>query len=191
MNCNTVTLMGRVSKNPTLEYQKDGKLPVMKFGLLVSNPTENERDSFYFIKRFGSNAEIGVKMIKAGDEVMVVGRMHSFSANNNGEFKYHVEVVADWIGFDTSLAFGKKFSREDGVVGNSVNSYTPTTNKVVQISSATNNNTTSTSINNNVVNLASLRDNSQAKVNLVAEKHISYGRMHIPDNIDSLLGDNI
>lgn len=168
---NVVSLLGKVTKDPTIEYQNNGQLPIMKFGLLVKNQNEMVENSFYFVQRKGSNAESTAKMLKKGDEVLVVGKMYSYQKKVNDALQYNVVVNADFIGLDTDLSFAKKFKREE----NSISSNT--------ISMSQNTNTMPV----NVVQMPNQKQ--ETVVNLVAESRVKYGRMNIPDNIDSLLDD--
>lgn len=109
---NLVTLTGRLSKDPTLSMVKDGTLPLLKFGFYVPNK-HSDKDNFYFVKRFGEQAEIGAKMLKKGDKVTIIGELTSQTSNGEDGFKYYVEIIACYIGYDVDKSFEQRFTNKE------------------------------------------------------------------------------
>ena len=117
-------LNGRVSKDPTLEWAKNNTLPILKFGLLVKR--EGKIDEFYFVKRFGEDALVCKEHIHTGDEVIVLGNLHSSS--DAQKKNYYVEVIADKICFDINKNFGTRYSTES--TGDKICEHTPQTPQI-------------------------------------------------------------
>lgn len=110
---NVVTLVGRLSKAPTIEAAKEGSLSIMKLGLLVKS-YDGKKDDFYFLKRFGPNAIFSNDNLRSGDKVVVIGKMNSINyVDGHGKRVYGVEVIVDFIGFDLDQVFANNFTRND------------------------------------------------------------------------------
>lgn len=154
---NLVTLTGRLSKDPTLSIVKDGSLPLLKFGFFVPNK-HGGKDNFYFVKRFGEEAEIGAKTLKKGDKVTIIGELNSQSINSEDGFKYYVEVIAYYIGYDIDKSFEQRFIENE--------------------------NTNEKNIEPKVVG-GTATENSTKPQEQYAKT--GTGKMNIPTNIDSLL----
>lgn len=167
---NEVILQGRVSKDPTIESAKGGSLSILKFGLLVKN--DGKPDEFYFIKRFGNDAQIGAKFLKQGDKVLVIGRVHSSS--DATKKNYYVEIIADYIGYDVDSSFNNRF----GSVVTSSCSPSVIGGNATNTSNASSTETTATATTTNKKVEVASSNNSKT----------IFGRMVIPDNIDELIG---
>lgn len=138
---------------------KDGSLPLLKFGFYVPNK-HGDKDNFYFVKRFGEQAEIGAKMLKKGDKVTIIGELTSQTSNGEDGFKYYVEIIAYYIGYDIDKSFEQKFINKEP------NTDKPCEPKVISDSAV---------------------DSVTKPQEQYKKTGTDTGKMNIPENIDSLL----
>lgn len=100
---NSVTLVGRMTKDCDLRYTPNGKA-VGNFTLAVNRSFknaqgENEAD-FIICQTWGKQAENLANYMKKGSQVGVVGRIATRSyENSEGKRVFMTEVVADQVAF--------------------------------------------------------------------------------------------
>ena len=100
---NTVTLVGRLTKDPELRYTQTGK-GVATFTLAVTRPFKNQNGDyeadFINCQTWGKAAENLANYMRKGNKVGVVGRVQTRSyENNQGQKVYVTEVVAEQVTF--------------------------------------------------------------------------------------------
>ena len=100
---NTVTLVGRLTKDPELRYTQTGK-GVATFTLAVTRPFKNQNgdyeSDFINCQTWGKAAENLANYMRKGSKVGVVGRIQTRNyENNEGRRVYVTEVVADSVQF--------------------------------------------------------------------------------------------
>ena len=100
---NTVTLVGRLTKDPELRYTQTGK-GVATFTLAVTRPFKNQNGDyeadFINCQTWGKAAENLANYMRKGSKVGVVGRIQTRNyENNQGQKVYVTEVVAEQVTF--------------------------------------------------------------------------------------------
>lgn len=91
---NNVSIMGRLTKDPTIKYiTGDKPICVASFGLAV--PDGKEKTYFINIKAFGKTAELVDKYLLKGDLVGIEGKIVTGSYESEGKKVYTFEVVAN------------------------------------------------------------------------------------------------
>ena len=100
---NTVTLVGRLTKDPELRYTQTGK-GVATFTLAVTRPFKNQNGDyeadFINCQAWGRAAENLANYMRKGNKVGVVGRVQTRNyENNQGQKVYVTEVVAEQVTF--------------------------------------------------------------------------------------------
>lgn len=100
---NTVTLVGRLTKDPELRYTQTGK-GVATFTLAVTRPFKNQNGDyeadFINCQTWGKAAENLANYMRKGNKVGVVGRVQTRNyENNQGQKVYVTEVVAEQVTF--------------------------------------------------------------------------------------------
>lgn len=98
---NSVTLTGRLSKEPTLKYLEGSGASVAKFDLAVNKEYSKESDKkadFFTIECWNKLAESVVNNLDIGRKVLVYGflKTNKWSDENNKKYK-NVLVVAKSI----------------------------------------------------------------------------------------------
>ncbi|MBQ0005106.1 MAG: single-stranded DNA-binding protein [Clostridiales bacterium] len=100
---NQVTLIGRLARDPELNYTPQTQTAITRFTLAVDRPKRNGEDSgadFIRITVFGKQAENCDRYLDKGRQVAVSGRIQTGSyKNRNGETVYTTEVIAERIEF--------------------------------------------------------------------------------------------
>lgn len=100
---NQVTLIGRLARDPELNYTPQTQTAITRFTVAVDRPKRNGEDSgadFIRITVFGKQAENCDRYLDKGRQVAVSGRIQTGSyKNRNGETVYTTEVIAERIEF--------------------------------------------------------------------------------------------
>jgi single-strand DNA-binding protein len=113
---NSVTLIGRLTKDPELTYTPNTQTACARFTLAVDRPKRNGEDQgadFLRIVVWGKQAETCDRYLSKGRQVAVHGRIHADSyKNRDGQTVYTTDIVADNVEFLGS-ARGEN-SRSDG-----------------------------------------------------------------------------
>lgn len=100
---NSVTLVGRLTKDVDLRYTQQGKA-AGNFTLAVNRPFKNangeQEADFINCTAWGKQAENLANYMKKGSQVGVTGRLQTRNyENNEGRRVYVTEVVADQVAF--------------------------------------------------------------------------------------------
>ena len=116
---NTVTLLGRLTKDIEFRYTPNGK-GVASFTLAVNRPFknangENEAD-FIPVVLFGKTAELAANYVHKGQRLLVEGRLQvrSYDAKD-GSKRYVTEVIGNDIEFIEKKEAGSTESGFDGM----------------------------------------------------------------------------
>ncbi len=96
---NTITLLGRLTKNPEARYTSTGKA-VTLFTLAVnrpySNPDGQREADFINCQAWGKTAEVVGNHVSKGDRLLVEGRLQIRSyTDKEGVKRYATEVVVN------------------------------------------------------------------------------------------------
>jgi len=86
MHLNVVNLVGRLTRNPELQFVGENKLPVCRFTIAVNQPyfnrnsnEWNERTDYPDVEVWGEAAERVVKTFSKGDLVIIEGKIRTDS----------------------------------------------------------------------------------------------------------------
>lgn len=100
---NNVSLVGRLTKDPELNYTPQNQTAVCKFTIAVDRPKINGEDKgadFIRITVWGKQAESCNKYLAKGKQVAVSGRIQIGSyKNKDGQNVYTVDVISDRVEF--------------------------------------------------------------------------------------------
>lgn len=100
---NTITLLGRLTKNPEARYTSTGKA-VTLFTLAVNRPYANadgQREAdFINCQAWGKTAEVVGNHVSKGDRLLVEGRLQIRSyTDKEGVKRYATEVIVNRVEF--------------------------------------------------------------------------------------------
>ncbi|MBO4819367.1 MAG: single-stranded DNA-binding protein [Firmicutes bacterium] len=99
---NSVSLIGRLTRDPEIRYSSGSQTAVAKFTLAVNRPfaKEGEQDAdFIGITCFGKTAELVERYMSKGRMVGVTGRIQTGSYEKDGRKVYTTDVIADRVEF--------------------------------------------------------------------------------------------
>lgn len=98
---NSVTLTGRLTRDPQIRYAAQSQMAVANFTLAVDRARAKEgqdRDAdFPDIVAFGKTAEIIEKYAAKGSQIGVSGRLQTRTYEKDGRKVYVTEVVAERV----------------------------------------------------------------------------------------------
>ena len=99
---NTITLLGRLTKNPEARYTSTGKA-VTLFTLAVNRPytSDGQREAdFINCQAWGKTAEVVGNHVSKGDRLLVEGRLQIRGyTDKEGVKRYATEVVVNRVEF--------------------------------------------------------------------------------------------
>ena len=100
---NSVTLIGRLTRDPETRYTSDTQTAVTRFSIAISRGKDkngNDKGAdFPNVTVFGKQAENCEKYLKKGRMVAVQGRLQTGSYEKNGQKVYTTDVIADRVEF--------------------------------------------------------------------------------------------
>lgn len=99
---NVVSLIGRLTKDPIVNYTQSGS-SITKFGLAVDRrfkTNDGQTADFLNIVVFGKSGEFVEKWFHKGDPISVVGRIQTGSyTKQDGTKVYTTDIIADSVEF--------------------------------------------------------------------------------------------
>ena len=106
---NKVILMGRLTRDPGIQYSQDSTTAVARYTLAVDRRYKKEGDQqtadFISCVCFGKNAEFAEKYLHQGTKIVVCGRIQTGSfINRQGQKVYTTDVVVEEHDFAESKA---------------------------------------------------------------------------------------
>ena len=112
---NKIIIMGRLTKDPTINYSTGEKATAIgKFNIAVdrTRKVEGQPDADFFnIVAFGKKGEFVEKYLKKGTKVVVSGALQNNNyTDKDGQKVYSVQIVAEDIEFAESKASAAKAS---------------------------------------------------------------------------------
>ena len=114
---NSVSLIGRLTRDPEVRYGAASQTAVAKFTLAVNRPfaKEGEQDAdFIGITCFGKTAELVERYMGKGRLVGVTGRIQTGSYEKDGRKVYTTDVIADRVEFlDRGNGSSESYSQPD------------------------------------------------------------------------------
>lgn len=107
MNGNTITVVGNMTKDPTLKYLPTGKA-VINFSVACNQRWYDKtaqawvdgETSFFKVECWESMAENISESLRKGDPVIVVGRLERRTYEQDGQSREAWEIKADAVGPD-------------------------------------------------------------------------------------------
>jgi single-strand DNA-binding protein len=120
MDINSITIVGRLTRDPELTYTPSNNTPVCRFSIAVNGYRENDV-SFFDITAWNKQAETIQKYLAKGSQVIVNGilKQERFQTKD-GDNRSKVGITANSVQF-----VGAK--KQGGQVGND----TPSTNEAI------------------------------------------------------------
>lgn len=103
MNLNSVTVCGRLTRDPELRALPSGT-QVASFSLAVNrvytkDGQKEEQVEYVNVTVFSRLAEVCSQYLRKGDTALVQGRLQTRSWDKNGEKQHRTEVVAELVQF--------------------------------------------------------------------------------------------
>ena len=102
---NKVILMGRLTKDPEVNYTNGGKT-IGKFSIAVDRRFKSEGQpeaDFFNCTTFGKQAEFVEKYLKKGTKILLGGQVQNNNyTNKDGVAVYSVQIIVDEIEFAES-----------------------------------------------------------------------------------------
>ena len=100
---NTVSLIGRLTKDPEVRYGAATQMAIARFSIAIDRGKDkdgNDRGADYpSIVCFGKTAENAEKYLAKGKLVGITGRIQTGSYEKDGKKYYTTEVLADRVEF--------------------------------------------------------------------------------------------
>lgn len=111
---NNVILVGRLTRDPEIQYIGNESTALTKFNLAVdrnyTNPDKEKKADFIDIEVWGRQAETCARYLNKGSMACIKGQIRvDRYQNSNGENRYSTKVRADMVKF---LSFSKNTSTE-------------------------------------------------------------------------------
>lgn len=98
---NSVVLMGNLTRDPEMRFTPSGTA-MAKLGMAMNRKWRDKNEqlkedvTFVEVTAFGKTADVAGKFLKKGEPVLIGGRLHFSSwQNDKGEKRSKLEVVAD------------------------------------------------------------------------------------------------
>lgn len=127
---NTVTLIGRLARDPELSYTPNTQTACCRFTLAVDRPRRDGQDQgadFIRIVVWGAQGENCDRYLSKGRQAAVIGRIQTGSyKDRNGQTVYTTDIIAERVEF-LGGAQGEN-SRSEGSYQRSGNSNQPQSN---------------------------------------------------------------
>ena len=120
---NSVVLIGRLARDPELNYSPSTQIPICKFTLAVDRNGKDKGADFIQVTVFDRQAETCNKYLSKGRQAAVHGRIQTGSyTNRDGQKVYTTDVIADRVEFIGSQG---ENSRSDASYQQNGTSYQP------------------------------------------------------------------
>jgi single-strand DNA-binding protein len=120
MDINSVTMIGRLGKDPELKYTQNEKAVCSLNVALNDGYGDTQHTSWINVVCWGKTAENVAKYCVKGSQIAIVGRLSQRSWDDkDGNKRYAIEVIADRVQF-----IGAK--KQDAPAGNDVPPVTET-----------------------------------------------------------------
>lgn len=115
MSINSVTIVGRVGRDPQARYFESGSM-VAEFSIATNHYKADDGPDWHNIKVWGKSAQVAVDYVKKGHLVGVIGQLQyeKWTDCNTGESRTKPVVVADRIQLLTSKSEAAKSMEQGG-----------------------------------------------------------------------------
>lgn len=113
---NKVILIGRLTKDPELNFAAGSGTAVCRFGLAVTRPFKKDETDFINCVAFGKTGETIAQYLTKGRQLAIVGNIRTGSYDaKDGTKRYTTDVVIESFEF---IGQGKQEQREDNSFNN-------------------------------------------------------------------------
>ena len=122
MKINTISLVGRASREPDVKYFESGSI-VANFSLAVNRRTRDEEPDWFNLEIWGKQAQIAADYVKKGSLIGITGsfKIDSWKDKNTGEDRFKPVVRVDRL----NLLSSKKESENNQYSNNGNSSEIP------------------------------------------------------------------
>jgi single-strand DNA-binding protein len=113
---NTITIVGRLTRDVELSYTSNTNTPVCKFSIANNNGKKDtdESVSYFDIVAWNKTAEICSQYLKKGSQVVINGRIsQSRFTDKNGQNRSKVEIIASSVQFVGGKPEGQQNSNQE------------------------------------------------------------------------------
>ncbi|MBS5937133.1 single-stranded DNA-binding protein [Clostridium sp.] len=113
---NKVILIGRLTKDPELNFAAGSGTAVCRFGLAVTRPFKKDETDFINCVAFGKTGETIAQYLTKGRQLAIVGNIRTGSYDaKDGTKRYTTDVVVESFEF---IGQGKQEQKEDNPFNN-------------------------------------------------------------------------
>lgn len=113
---NKVILIGRLTKNPELNYSPGNGTAVTRFSLAVARPFKKDETDFINCVAFGKTGETIAEYLTKGRQLAITGNIRNGSYDaKDGTKRYTTDVVVESFEF---IGQGKQEQKEDNPFNN-------------------------------------------------------------------------
>ena len=102
---NSVTLMGRLAKDPETKYTEAG-LAITRFTVATDAYKKDDPADFHNCTAFNKTAETIAQHLKKGDGILVNGSLKTSKFEKDGETRYRTEVMVQRFEFPPGRVSG-------------------------------------------------------------------------------------
>jgi len=102
---NSVTLMGRLAKDPETKYTEAG-LAITRFTVATDAYKKDDPADFHNCTAFNKTAETIAQHLKKGDGILVNGSLKTSKFESDGQVKYRTEVMVQRFEFTPGKGAG-------------------------------------------------------------------------------------
>ena len=95
---NSVTLMGRLARDPETKYTEGG-LAITRFTVATDAYKKDDPADFHNCTAFNKTAETIAQHLKKGDGILVNGSLKTSKFESDGQVKYRTEVMVQRFEF--------------------------------------------------------------------------------------------
>jgi len=103
---NSVTLMGRLARDPETKYTEAG-LAITRFTVATDAYKKDDPAEFHACTAFNKTAETIAQHLKKGDGILVNGSLKTSKFESDGQVKYRTEVMVQRFEFTPGRATGE------------------------------------------------------------------------------------
>lgn len=118
---NICTFRGRLTDAPELKVSGENKLSTARFTLAVPDRTKKNSEGkfdadFIRISAIGKTADVVSTYLSKGSEIIVTGRLHTYSYKKDDKTVYGAEVVASTIEFVSKCSSNDDYSYMEDII---------------------------------------------------------------------------
>ena len=117
---NICTFRGRLTDAPEFKLSGENKISTARFTLAVPDRTKKNAEGkfdadFIRISTLGKIADVSNNFLNKGSEIIVTGRLHTYSYKKDDKTIYGAEVIASSIEFVSNCGASDDFSYMENI----------------------------------------------------------------------------